>query len=60
MKGKSPTELDIPLLFPKDLNKFDLYIISTQECLRSIGASIFNDSNSSRLRRITFEEYYAS
>ena len=44
MKGKSPTELDIPLLFPKDLNKFDLYIISTQECLRSIGASIFNDS----------------
>ena len=44
MKGKTPSELDIPLLFPKDINKFDLYIISTQECLRSIGASIFNDS----------------
>jgi hypothetical protein len=34
MKGKTPTELDIPLLFPKDFNKFDLFIISTQECLR--------------------------
>ena len=44
MKGKTPPELDIPLLFPKDINKFDLYIINTQECLRSIGASIFNDS----------------
>jgi len=44
MKGKTPTEQDIPLLFPKDFNKFDLFIISTQECLRSIGASMFNDS----------------
>ena len=38
------SSLDIPLLFPEDFNKFDLFIISTQECLRSIGASIFNDS----------------
>ena len=44
MKGKTPTESDIPLLFPKDFNKFDLFIISTQECLRSIGVSMFVDS----------------
>ena len=44
MKGKTPTELDLTLLFPKEINKFDLYIISTQECLRSISASMINDS----------------
>ena len=36
MKGKTPSDDDIQLLFPQDINKFDLYIISTQECLRSI------------------------
>ena len=41
MKGKTPSKEDIPLLFPTDKNKFDLYIISTQECLRSIAASMF-------------------
>ena len=44
MKGKTPTESDIPLLFPIDINKFDLFIISTQECLRSIAASMIISS----------------
>jgi hypothetical protein len=44
MKGKNPSKEDIPLLFPTDKNKFDLYIISTQECLRSITASMFISS----------------
>ena len=44
MKGKTPSEEDIHLLFPKDINKFDLFIISTQECLRSITASMFISS----------------
>ena len=44
MKGKTPSEEDIPSLFPKDINKFDIYVISTQECLRSITASMFISS----------------
>ena len=44
MKGRTPSESDIPLLFPHDINKFDLFIISTQECLRSIAASMIISS----------------
>ena len=44
MKGRTPSESDIPLLFPHDINKFDLFVISTQECLRSILSSMIISS----------------
>ena len=44
MKGRTPLESDIPLLFPHDINKFDLFVISTQECLRSILSSMIISS----------------
>ena len=44
MKGRTPSESDIPLLFPHDKNKFDLFVISTQECLRSILSSMIISS----------------
>ena len=44
MKGRTPSESDIPLLFPHDINKFDLFVISSQECLRSILSSMIISS----------------
>ena len=44
--GNMPDDKEIPLLFPKkeELNKFDIFVINTQECLRSISASFFVNS----------------
>ena len=44
--GSMPNENEIKLLFPKKENfeKFDIFVINTQECLRSIGASFFVNS----------------
>ena len=53
MKGKTPSDDDIQLLFPQDINKFDLYIISTQECLRSIGASFLKDSKEEWIKSLS-------
>ena len=41
--GGMPTEDQIPLLFPRNgkLEKFDIFVINTQECLHSIGVSLF-------------------
>jgi hypothetical protein len=41
IQGGMPSEEEIPLLFPKKekIEKFDIFVINTQECLRSIGAS---------------------
>ena len=60
MKGKTPSDDDIQLLFPQDINKFDLYIISTQECLRSIGASFLIDSKEEWIKSLSkfFGENY--
>ena len=61
MKGRTPTELDIPLLFPPDINKFDLFIISTQECLRSIAASMIMSSKEEWIQLLSEffgENYY--
>ena len=60
MKGKTPSDDDIQLLFPQDINKFDLYIISTQECLRSIGASFLKDSKEEWIKSLSkfFGENY--
>ena len=60
MKGKTPSDDDIQLLFPQDINKFDLYIISTQECLRSIGASFLIDSKDAWIKSLSkfFGENY--
>ena len=46
MKGKIPSKEEITLLFPNinEIEKFDIYIINTQECLRSITASMFINS----------------
>ncbi len=41
--GNMPGENEIQLLFPKreNFDKFDIFVINTQECLRSIAASYF-------------------
>jgi len=41
--GKLPQESDLQIILPKDKH-YDIYIINTQECLRSISASFLNDS----------------
>ena len=44
--GSIPTKDQIHLLFPskEKFEKFDVFVINTQECLRSISASIFVES----------------
>lgn len=44
--GTMPSEDEISLLFPPrdKLDKIDVFVINTQECLRSIAASFFNNS----------------
>ena len=44
--GNMPDDKEVSLLFPKkeELNKFDIFVINTQECLRSISASFFVNS----------------
>lgn len=46
MNGGIPTEKEMPLLFPKKekIEHFDIFVINSQECLRSIGASLFFNS----------------
>ena len=46
IQGSMPTDEELPLLFPKTENfdKFDIFVINTQECLRSITASFFVNS----------------
>ena len=45
LHGTVPKEEEIGSLFPKEgINKFDIFVINTQECLRSIAASFFNES----------------
>ena len=46
MNGLIPSKDELPLLFPKKekFENFDIFVINTQECLRSIGASLFNNS----------------
>ena len=46
INGKMPSENEIPLLFPKkeQIEKFDIFVINTQECLRSIKVSLFINS----------------
>lgn len=41
--GKMPLKNHLEIILPKDKN-YDMYIISTQECMRSISASFLNDS----------------
>ena len=41
--GKKPLKHHLDLILPKD-KYYDMYIISTQECMRTIEASFFNDS----------------
>ena len=60
--GGIPKEEQISLLFPnrEELEKFDIFVINTQECLRSIGASLFVDSKEPWLFSLTkfFGEKY--
>jgi len=45
LHGLVPKDEEIGSLFPKEgFNKFDIFVINTQECLRSIAASFFSDS----------------
>ena len=45
LHGLVPKDEEIGALFPKEgINKFDIFVINTQECLRSIAASFFSDS----------------
>ena len=41
--GKLPEKSDLEVILPKDKH-YDIYIVNTQECLRSISASFLNDS----------------
>ena len=41
--GKSPTKEEMDKILPKD-KKYDLYIVNTQECLKSIGASFIGSA----------------
>jgi len=43
LHGKLPDESELGIILPKD-KQYDIYIINTQECLRSISASFLNDS----------------
>lgn len=40
IKGNLPSEEDVEMLLPKDKH-YDMYIIGTQECMRSILSSFF-------------------
>ena len=55
IQGGMPSEKEIPLLFPKKekIEKFDIFVINTQECLRSIGASFFIDSKETWIEALT-------
>lgn len=46
MNGGMPSDKEIALLFPKKekIEHFDIFVINSQECLRSIGASFFINS----------------
>ena len=45
LHGLVPKDEEIGTLFPKEgINRFDIFVINTQECLRSIPASFFSDS----------------
>ena len=45
LHGLVPKDEEIGTLFPKEgINRFDIFVINTQECLRSIAASFFSDS----------------
>lgn len=43
ISGKSPTKEEMDKIIPKN-KKYDLFIINTQECLQSIGASFMSSS----------------
>ena len=55
IQGGIPTKDEIPLLFPKQekIENFDIFVINTQECLRSISASFFNDSKEEWVEALT-------
>ena len=46
MSGGMPSDEEMPLLFPtkEKFEKFDIFVINSQECIRSIGASLFYSS----------------
>jgi len=46
MNGGIPSVEELPLLFPKKekIENFDIFVINSQECIRSIGASLFLNS----------------
>ena len=46
MNGGIPSIEELPLLFPKKekIEHFDIFVINSQECLRSIGVSLFINS----------------
>ena len=53
--GKKPLKHHLDLILPKD-KYYDMYIISTQECMRSIESSFFNDSKEEWIKLL--KEYF--